>query len=367
MQKWSNCNNILIIRADNMGDLIMSSPAIRALKQTFHCKITVLTSNMGKLITPFMNEVDETLVYNLPWVKTDEPVQSDEFEQLVEQLKSYRFDAAVIFTVYSQNPLPAAMLAFMANIPRRVAYCRENPYHLLTDWFPEKEPYTFIQHQVERDLKLVEFIGATTADEKLSLSITPIVAQTALQKLAGEGVKIEKPFIIMHASVSETKRQYPVELWIEAGKLVLQEFQCQILLTGAASEKELADTIGKGIGSEVFSIAGLLSIEEFIAVIEKSALVVSVNTGTVHIAAAVQTPVVVLYALTNPQHTPWQVPSKVLYYSVQEELKSKNEVVRYVSDCLMQKDLAYPTPEEIFRAAGELIKRNVPASTSTAS
>mgnify|MGYP003350186482 CR=1 FL=1 len=66
-----------------------------------------------------------------------------------------RASAAVIFTVYSQNPLPAALFATWAGIPLRLAYCRENPYALLTDWVPEPEPESFIRHEVQRQIDLV--------------------------------------------------------------------------------------------------------------------------------------------------------------------------------------------------------------------
>jgi hypothetical protein len=68
----------------------------------------------------------------------------------VRQISEKKFDAAVIFTVYSQNPLPTVMLAYLAGIPKRLAYCRENPYQLLTDWVPDQEPYTLIKHQVRQ-------------------------------------------------------------------------------------------------------------------------------------------------------------------------------------------------------------------------
>jgi ADP-heptose:LPS heptosyltransferase len=155
-----------------MGDVIMSSPAFRALKETFDCRLTVLTSSMGSLITPFIKEIDETIVFDLPWIKTNNEIISEKCFALIEKLKTYHFDAAIIFTVYSQNPLPTALLAYMANIPLRLAYCRENPYALLTHWIPDKEPYSFIQHQVERDLHLVKHMGATTGDDKLHLQFS---------------------------------------------------------------------------------------------------------------------------------------------------------------------------------------------------
>jgi len=356
MTDWTNCKNILVIRADNMGDLLMSLPAVRALKETFECRITLLTSAMGNLITPFISEIDETIVADLPWVKTKQPANQKAIFLLIEQLKKNHFDAAVIFTVYSQNPLPAAMLAYMAGIPKRLAYCRENPYHLLTDWMVEKEPYSFIQHQVKRDLDLVESVNAKTTDKQIKINFSETAKKNALKKLSDEGVNLEKDWIVVHPGVSEVKREYPKEKWIETGRLLREKLDFQILITGSKSEEEIAQNIQKGIGKSSFSLAGVFSIEEFIGLISMAPLVISVNTGTVHIAAATQTPVIVLYALTNPQHTPWQVSSKVLFYSVKEDLRSKNEIVHYVSEQLMDKNLEPPNPFWILQETEKLLK-----------
>jgi ADP-heptose:LPS heptosyltransferase len=85
MKDWKNCTNILCIRADNMGDVLMSTPALRALKETFGCKITLLTSAMGNVITPFIAEIDETIVAGLPWIKIKEPVDEMAFQILLKK------------------------------------------------------------------------------------------------------------------------------------------------------------------------------------------------------------------------------------------------------------------------------------------
>jgi ADP-heptose:LPS heptosyltransferase len=337
-----------------MGDLIMTGPALNALKKTFNCRITVLTSVMGSLITPYLNCIDDVLVYNLPWIKSDEPITQTQFQKVIEAIKLYEFDGSVIFSVYSQNTLPAAMLTFMANIPKRLAYCRENPYHLLTDWLPDKEPFTHIQHQVKRDLNLVAAIGAEIADDSLLIRFSDQARESALQKLAAAGININKEWIVMHPGVSEEKRKYPIELWTETAHLLAAKFKMPIVLTGSPAEKQLTEEIQQGIGGNAISIAGLLNIEEFIAIIKKTFLVISVNTATVHIAAATKTPVIVLYALTNPQHTPWKVPSIVLPFSVPQELKSNNQIVDYISDKLSSKKIAYPSPNDILEAAQKL-------------
>ncbi|RYE11906.1 MAG: glycosyltransferase family 9 protein [Sphingobacteriaceae bacterium] len=330
MENWHNCKNILVVRLDNMGDLLMSTPAIRALKESFGSKITVLTSSMAAGIAHHIPEIDEIITFDVPWVKTNNASFIHEFLVLAEVLKARNFDATVLFTVFSQNPMPAIMLTYLADIPIRLAYCRENPYELLTHWLPDKEPYTFIKHQVERDLDLVRSIGATTKNNFISIEV-PDAWESAQKILDKNSIDLQKPWLVLHPGVSELKRQYPAAKWMEIGKKLV-EFGYQLLLTGSASEKKLTGEIAQGIGKNAFSIAGLLSLDEFICLIDEAPLLLSVNTGPVHIAAATQTPVVVLYAQTNPQHTPWKTPSKVLYFEVPEALRSKNEILKFVQN-----------------------------------
>ena len=114
---WNSLKNILCVRLDNMGDVLMSQPAMRALKESVPGrKITLLTSSAGASIAPFIPEVDETIPFDVPWVKTNERNGEQELLVLANELRSRRFDAAVVFTVYSQNPLPAAMLCDLAGI-----------------------------------------------------------------------------------------------------------------------------------------------------------------------------------------------------------------------------------------------------------
>ncbi|MGN7887743.1 glycosyltransferase family 9 protein [Dyadobacter sp. 22481] len=87
----------------------------------------------------------------------------------------------------------------------------------------------------------------------------------------------------------------------------------------------------------------------------RAACVVSVNTATIHIAAAIQTPAVVLYAQTNPQHTPWKSPYVLLPFSVTRELRSKNPIIRHVADRLYHEEIPFPEPDRVVDAVKQLL------------
>src|SRR5207244_690886 len=116
----------------------------------------------------------------------------------------------------------------------------------------------------------------------------------------------------IHPGASAPSRRYPPESFAEVASH-LGKKQIQILFTGAPEEKKTVEWIAKQSAARTLSLAGALSLDELAGAIALSPLLVTNNTGPAHMAAAVGTPVVDLYALTNPQHTPWGVEHRVLY------------------------------------------------------
>jgi len=311
--------NVLCIRVDSMGDVLMTSPAFRAIKESIpNVHLTLLTSSEGKAIAQMIHEVDEVMTLNAPW-ESKHPDDSKKFLELVIFLKQKKFDAAIIFTVFSQNPLPSALLCYLAEIPIRLAYCHENPQSLLTHWIPDPEPKTIIRHEVQRQLDLVSVLHYKTKNTKLSLNISEDAKKEARNILKDEGIDVTKPWIVIHPGAASISRRYDPHELIQAGKELVKKLGINILVTGTASEKGLVADVVKKIGNNAYDIAGKLSLQAFCALIALSPVLITNNSGPAHIAAAVGTPVVDLYALTNPQHTPWNVPHEVLFFKVKQK------------------------------------------------
>src|SRR4051812_3626543 len=134
VDSWGRARRILCVRLDTMGDVLMTTPAIRALREAqVGRRITLLTSGPGAAIARLVPEIDEVIAYDAPWLKRGAERRDAEPDRaLIARLRGMKFDAAVIFTVYSQSALPAALLCYLAGIPRTLARCRENPYALLS-------------------------------------------------------------------------------------------------------------------------------------------------------------------------------------------------------------------------------------------
>src|SRR5690242_1174792 len=151
----------------------MTTPALRAVREhSPGCHVTLLTSRPGAAAAALVPVIDDVIVYDAPWLKAT-PLRTDPSADfaMIDRLRRERFDAAIIFTVFSQSALPAAQSCYLAGIPLRLAHSHENPYQLLTTWVPDPEPASGIRHEVERQLALVAQVGFRTADTRLALQV----------------------------------------------------------------------------------------------------------------------------------------------------------------------------------------------------
>jgi lipopolysaccharide heptosyltransferase II len=351
MNAWQDARNLLCVRLDYLGDVLMCTPALRALKQSVPGRrITLLGSGGGAALAPYVPEIDDVVAYAAPWMKHGGPHDIGIDIAMVERLRERSFDGAVIFTTYSQSALPAAMLTYLAGIPLRLAHCRENPYRLLTDWAPETEPEKQVRHEVRRQLDLVAGIGCTTQDERMSFRVDEQDLDWARRQLESLGIAANQPWVLMHPGATAASRRYPAQHWAAAAKRIVKELDLPIVFTGDAGEIALIDGIRMECGVPTHSLAGQATLGGLGALIRLAGVMVVNNTGPAHMAAAIGTPLVDLYAQTNLQHTPWRVECRVLYHEVPCRNCYKSVCPQGHHDCLAKVE-----PGRVVEAVRELL------------
>jgi lipopolysaccharide heptosyltransferase II len=312
---WRNVRRLLAIRVDNLGDLLMTTPALAAASASVPgLAITLLGGPGSAAIAPHLPLVSDIVEARVPWVRHADGQPADDELALVARLAARRFDAAIVFTVCTQSALPAALLCRLAGIPLRLAHVRENPYDLLTDWAPETDlNIASARHEVRRQLDLVGRVGWRCADERLRFALADVdVAR--VDALLGDAD--DAPLVALHVGASATSRRWPAERFGAVADELVRRRGARIVFTGSASEAPLVAAARAVMSRPSRSLAGELSLGELGALLARADLVVTNNSGPAHLAAAVGTPVVDLYALTNPQHTPWQVRARVLSHPV---------------------------------------------------
>lgn len=369
--RWAAVRRVLAVRLDNLGDVLVTTPAIHAIRESLpDAHITLLASPVGAQVGRLDPDIDEVIVYEAPWMDPWHtlPQDSAREQRMIQRLRRGRYDGAIIFTSYHQSPLPAAYLAYLADIPLRVAASIDGPGSLLTTRHRHPDG---MMHEVERGLDLVGAIEMRASEDDLVMRVPESArdeARKAWARLAVENAPegpadtksacadFEEPLVVVHPGCSMPARTYPWEMYARMVELLVERLGARVALTGAANERDLVARIYENIRPElrarVTPLAGELSFPGLCALIEMARLTITNNTGPMHIAAAVKTPVVALFALTNPpdQWGPWRVLHRQLYHDVPCRI-CYSRVCPYGHECLR-----LVTPEQVAQAARDLLR-----------
>ena len=167
----------------------------------------------------------------------------------------------MIFTVFSQNPLPAALTCYLAGIPLRLAHCRENPYYLLTDWVRESEPDREIRHEVRRQLDLVATVGAVASDDRMRIRLPKNSQSKVRCKLSEIGVIADRPWVVVHPGAARRAAAIHRRASPPPAQLV-EQHSVQVVFTGSNDDVPLVESIRVEMGADSHSLAGKLSLAE---------------------------------------------------------------------------------------------------------
>jgi len=361
-EQWRSARHILVIRLDNLGDVLVTTPAIHAVKASLPtAELTLLTSPVGAQVARLNPDVDDVIVYEAPWMDPWHklPQDSQREQQMIATIRERQFDGAIIFTSYHQSSLPAAYLCYLADIPLRLAASIDGPGSLLTTRHRHPE---HMMHEVERGLDLVRAIGLTTDELDLVLKVPLVARENVFDLLCIRDIHPQRPLLVIHPGCSMPARTYPWDMYARVIDLLVERLDATIVVTGAREERALVEQVLGKVQEHnrraLFACAGVLPFPEFCALIEAADLIITNNTGPMHIAAAVKTPVVALFALTNPpeQWGPWRVAHRQLYHDVFCRI-CYNRNCPYGHECLR-----LVTPEKVADAATELLIETLPGA-----
>jgi len=324
-RRWQEARRLLLIRLDNLGDVLMTTPAFAAVRESLpDAHLALLAAPSSRALIPHLPMLDEFIGFHAPWVKAGaaaldadaaSPRGAVEREQL-QRLLDARFDAAIIFTVCTQSALPAGLLCRMAGIPLVLAHTRERAYGLFSDAAPDRDEIgPGLRHEVRRQLDLVGRVGLRTADERLRFELREEDRAAAREMLRAAGVPASQPYALVHPGASAASRRYPAEAFGAAADL-MQALGTRVVFCAGPGEAALLHEARTAMRSPPCMLPPPDRLGTLAGLIGGARVLVANNSGPVHLAAALGTPVVDLYALTNPQHKPWRVPARVLSHDV---------------------------------------------------
>ena len=385
IQRWSAARRVLLIRLDNLGDVLMTTPAIAAVRESLpDAHLTLLAAPAMKALAPHLPQVDEIVGFHAPWMKAGAAAldaldaldaggtsgldpgvisRGGHERRLLARLTVEGYDAAIIFTVCTQSVFAAATLCRLAGIPNVLGHARERAYGLLSDEIADRDVVAEgMRHEVRRQLDLVAAAGFRTQDERLRFRVLEHDRVAVRRGLQAAGLRPNQSFVLLHPGASAPSRRYPADRLGESARLLRQALTAEASLSGRPApaivlcagpgEEPLVREALDALGGEALLPPPPARLGELAALIEASSLLIANNSGPVHLAAAVGTPVVDLYALTNPQHTPWQIPSRVLFRDVPCRFCQKSVCPEAHHTCLRG-----VSPREVADAAITLMPR----------
>ncbi|RGC67328.1 D-glycero-beta-D-manno-heptose-1,7-bisphosphate 7-phosphatase [Micromonospora sp. MW-13] len=289
---------VLVVRSDSAGDVLVTGPGIRAVAAHAE-RVVLLCGPRGRAAAGLLPGVDEIVEWPLEWIDPKPAgVDPERTRRLVRRLAAVGADEAVIFTSFHQSPLPLALLLRLAGVPRIAAISDDYPGSLLD-----------VRHRVpvgapepERALSLAAAAGhALPADDEPRLRLRRDAVPAAPSRLGPPG------YVVVHPGSSASARACPAELAARIVR-VLAGAGHRVVVTGGPGERELTARVAAAGGTDLGGRTGLAELAGIIA--GAGALVVG-NTGPAHLAAALGTPVVSLFAPTVPfgQWGPYRVPT----------------------------------------------------------
>jgi ADP-heptose:LPS heptosyltransferase len=298
---------VLVARLDADGDVLLAGPAVRAVGAHAD-RVTFLCGPAGREAAGLLTGVDEVLVQPAEWIAHEpDSVDRDTILRRVVELAALGVDCAIVLTSFHQSPLPLALLLRMAGVPRIGAISVDYPGSLLDvrHWIADEV------HEVERSLDLVAELGYRLAPgDDCALHILRPAAGRPSRAFASD-------YVVVHPGASVPARAWEPERCAALVALLLDAGR-RVVVTGSAGERALTAHVAGPSHPAALDLGGETSFAELAEVLAGADAVVVGNTGPAHLAAAVGTPVVSLYAPTVPavRWRPWKVPHELIHVDV---------------------------------------------------
>ncbi|HEX8498446.1 MAG TPA: glycosyltransferase family 9 protein, partial [Actinomycetales bacterium] len=313
---------VLAVRLDSDGDVLMTGPAIAALRHgpdgVPASRVDLLAAPPGAAAARLLPGVDEVLVADVPWSGYHPPApEAAALRDVVDLVAAGGYDEVVVFTSYHQSPLPMAVLARLAGVPRVIAASDDYPGSLLDLRHKRPGPLdgTGGEHEVVASLGLVAASGRVVpADPRLALRRPlPDLPVDLVAELGdvGEGTDAGS-WVVVHPGASVPARA-PDPRVAAASVAALAGAGWRVVVTGGPGEVELTARVSAGIPG-VVDAGGRTSFGQLATLLADAAVAVVGNTGPAHLAAAAGTPVASWFSAVMPveRWVPFGVPVVLL-------------------------------------------------------
>jgi predicted lipopolysaccharide heptosyltransferase III len=280
--------NVLIIKLRYIGDVLLATPTIRSIKAArLDVRVTMMVNRGTEDVLSGNPDLDEIIVLD----KGSLTEQS----RLIAGLRRRGFDTVIDLTDGDRS----AFLSGVSGAPVRIGFNDEHRWR--GRWYTHVvQSVPGVRHRIDRDLEVLKPLGIQAGSKDPQLWLTPEEEKSADELLVQLGVQRSKSMMILQPGARYWFKAWPPDRYAELADRLTSQYGCQVLIGGSDQDVDLAQQIRQTAKSNPVIMAGRTTIKQFAAIAKKSALFVGSDSGAMHIAAAVGTPVVALFGPSNP-------------------------------------------------------------------
>lgn len=360
----SELEHVLVMHLGDIRDIVMLSPALRALRQALPgIPLTLLTSAAGSQMAPLLPWVDHVMVD--PTVGQDgtgnRSINPREELALIECLRLHNFSIALIFSGVSQSPVRAGLACYLAGIPYRVAFAKGMSGSVLSHPLP---PPADDLHQVDRNLSLLRALDIVEADHRMELDIPENIENRANELLGMVGLRLNTPYTILAPGSMGVFGSYAPDHFAAVARILAAQAEQPLLVVGTSAEAAIIEPVlrvaDENLYGNVYSLVEKTTLPELSAIIRQASLTIANNSIHMHFADVFGCPMVILHSERDRvnQWMPRNAPVRLL--SRPAACSSCDE-----ADCPRGINCLDIRPEEVAIAALEMLTKQTYSSQSS--
>lgn len=277
---------ILVIRLDRLGDVVLSTPVLGVLRKQFpHAFIAMMVRAACRDVVEGHPAVNEVIVYE------KESTHRGIFATLgfARKLRRYEFDTALVLHPTNRSH----WIAYLAGIPNRVGFNRKSSW-LLTRRLPH-EKQEGKKHEAAYTLEMLQAFGITPPPPEPSIAVKPQAERQVAVLLKQAGINPQERLVAVHPSASCVSKRWMPDRFAQVADRLVESCHVRICLIAGEEDVPYATAAASAMRQPVLNLASRLTVAELAALLKRCSLLLSNDSGPVHVAAALGTPVVDIF------------------------------------------------------------------------
>ncbi|MGH2457449.1 MAG: glycosyltransferase family 9 protein [Chloroflexota bacterium] len=293
----SSRRKLLVVRPDHLGDLLFLTPALRRLRQGLpDVEIVGLVGPWGIPVLEGNPNLNRLIAWDFPWFdrrgRRSAVQASSSLVALARRLRREHFDLALQFRA---DFWWGALAVRLAGIPEQIGFDVPSVRPFLSRALPVRHGI----HAADQDLRLAEVVAGPGGDAHLEFFASNADRQRAAQLLGA--ARPDRPLVALQSGAGAPVKLWPIERLAAVGTRLQRDFGATIVALGGPGERDRVVALVQGIGPETIALAGVTSLGELAAVLERCQLALGPDSGPLHLAVAVGTPTIHLFGPADPR------------------------------------------------------------------